>query len=83
MKKLFHTGFFVVDKPDTTEGRKNADFGQGFYLSDSEEFSLRWARSRKGMKTYINRYELDEEGLNIKTFDRSEEWYNNTLIDLL
>lgn len=75
MKELFHTGFQIIREPDINIGRKNADFGQGFYLSDNIEFCRRWARERKGFTTYLNRYELDTEGLNIKCFTRSEEWF--------
>ena len=32
--RLFHTSFSVVENPSITEGRKNADFAQGFYLSE-------------------------------------------------
>lgn len=32
--KLFHVGFNVIEAPDIYYGKKNADFGQGFYLSD-------------------------------------------------
>ena len=39
--RLFHTGFQVIQKPDINMGRANADFGQGFYLSNDEEFSRR------------------------------------------
>jgi hypothetical protein len=30
---LYHTGFDEIKHPDIHIGRKNADFGQGFYLS--------------------------------------------------
>ena len=30
---LYHTGFSAIPSPDIRYGRKNADFGQGFYLS--------------------------------------------------
>ena len=36
---LFHTGYAEIREPDIHYGRKNADFGQGFYLSDSDEFA--------------------------------------------
>lgn len=62
---LYHTGFQVIEKPDLSAGRKNADFEQGFYLSDNEEFSRRWARHHKGMTTYLNAYELDPAGLRV------------------
>lgn len=45
---LYHTGFEKIEHPDIHFGRANADFAQGFYLSDNREFSMRWARERKG-----------------------------------
>ena len=72
---LFHTGFEIIKNPDIALGRKNADFGQGFYLSGSKEFSLRWAKQRKGLVTYLNAYELTADGLNIKRLTRNEEWF--------
>ena len=71
---LFHTGFQVIERPEVNVGRKNADFGPGFYLSGDKEFSKRWARERKGLKTYLNTYELDTTGLKIKRFCRDTEW---------
>ena len=73
--RLFHTGYQIIEKPDIRIGRKNADFGQGFYLSDNEEFSRRWARERKGLPTYLNIYELETEGLRIRRFARDTEWF--------
>ena len=74
--KLYHTGFLVIRDPDIHYGRKNADFGQGFYLSPEKEFACRWARERKGQETVLNEYELDTEGLKIKRFVRDEEWFS-------
>ncbi|MBQ6490536.1 MAG: DUF3990 domain-containing protein [Solobacterium sp.] len=73
--KLFHTGYEVIERPDIRIGRKNADLGQGFYLSDNEEFSRRWARQKRGYTTYLNQYELETEGLKIKRFEKDEEWF--------
>ncbi len=73
--RLYHTGFQIIESPDVKAGRKNADFGQGFYLSDNEEFSRRWARKRSGLRTYLNVYELETEGLRVKRFSRDEEWF--------
>lgn len=73
---LFHTGFSEIRTPDLTIGRSNADFGQGFYLSDDEQFSRRWARTRRGTETYLNRYELDTTGLLIKRLSRDETWFD-------
>ncbi|MBQ9562757.1 MAG: DUF3990 domain-containing protein [Lachnospiraceae bacterium] len=49
MLELFHTGYQIIERPDIHAGRTNADFGQGFYLSDDEEFSKRWARERTAL----------------------------------
>ena len=74
--RLYHTGFLTITKPDVHYGRKNADFGQGFYLSDDEEFSKRWAKRRKGSDTILNTYELDTDGLRVKRFVRDAEWFD-------
>lgn len=41
--KLYHTGTAEIRKPDIHRGRKNSDFGPGFYLTPDAEFALRWA----------------------------------------
>ena len=38
---VYHTGFAVVQTPDLQFGRSNADFGQGFSLSDDPAFAER------------------------------------------
>lgn len=73
---LYHVGFNEIKTPELKIGRKNADFGQGFYTSCDKEFSERWARSRKGLKTILNAYTLSLGGLKIKRFERNEEWYD-------
>ena len=70
--KLYHTGREEIRNPDIRRGRKNADFGQGFYLSPDRDFSYRWA----GADAVINEYELDEDGLLIHRFNRDEDWFS-------
>ena len=41
--RLYHTGNVEIRVPDLLRGRKNADFGQGFYLTPDREFTYRWA----------------------------------------
>lgn len=74
--RLYHTGFAVIPSPNLLRGRKNADFGQGFYLTDDVAFSRRWARQRSCEATYLNSYELDCAGLKIKAFDRDGAWFD-------
>ncbi|MCR4782354.1 MAG: DUF3990 domain-containing protein [Lachnospiraceae bacterium] len=70
--KLYHTSESEIRNPDIYYGRKNADFGQGFYLTPDKEFTYRWAKK----DSYVNIYELDETGLNIHRLNRNEEWFN-------
>ena len=74
--RLYHTGFDEIRKPDIRRGRKNADFGQGFYLTPDRPFSERWAKERRDSSTVINTYELQTEGLRMKRFSRDEEWFD-------
>ena len=75
MIKVFHASYQIIEKPDVHYGRINADFGQGFYVTDSKEFASRWVRQKPGENIYINCYELDDETLNIKKLDRDSEWF--------
>ena len=77
MKKmiLYHTGFQEIRQPDICRGRKNADFGQGFYLTADQEFARRWAKDRDGEQVILNTYQLDTEGLQIQEFCRDEKWF--------
>ncbi len=69
--KLYHTGELEIHTPDLQRGRKNADFGQGFYLTPDLEFTRRWA----GKDAVVNEYELDETGLLIHRFRRDGDWF--------
>ena len=52
--KVYHAGYDEIKVPDIHRGRKNADFGQGFYVSDSYEFVGRWVREKRGADIIIN-----------------------------
>ena len=69
--RLYHTGNVEIREPDLLRGRKNADFGQGFYLTPDREFTYRWAAAN----AVVNEYELDEEGLQIHRFQRDVDWF--------
>jgi len=74
--RLYHTGFLEIPEPDIRHGRKNADFGQGFYLTPDEAFARRWAKERRGAEVYVNAYELDPAGLRVRRLERDEVWYD-------
>ncbi len=73
--KLYHTGKEEIREPDLRHGRKNADFGQGFYLTPDMDFAYRWA----GPDAVVNEYELETEGLRIRRFQRDVEWFQYIL----
>ncbi|MBR2571739.1 MAG: DUF3990 domain-containing protein [Clostridia bacterium] len=68
---LYHTSDREIRNPDIRYGRKNADFGQGFYLTPDRDFTYHWA----GKDDVVNVYDLDETGLDLHTFSRSAEWF--------
>lgn len=74
--RLYHTGYQQLRTIDVHFGRKNADFGQGFYTSDNIAFAKRWARERKGSETIINTYDLITDELNILHLERDAAWFD-------
>lgn len=69
--KLYHTSDREIPVPDLKRGRKNADFGQGFYLSPDLDFIRRWAVK----DAVLNCYELDLTGLRVQQFARDADWF--------
>ena len=61
---VYHGGTETIENPICKFGRKNLDFGQGFYLTNLREQAVTWAnnmaRNRK-MPAVLNRYRLDRE----------------------
>lgn len=74
--RVYHTGFHVLREPDIRIGRKNADFGQGFYLSLSDAFAGKWARENRAGEVYVNCYELSLAGLRVLRLSRDERWFD-------
>lgn len=61
---LYHGSERIIEQPIFGAGRKNNDFGLGFYCTESEALAKEWAVSslRDG---FANRYTLDTEYLNV------------------
>ncbi len=61
---IYHGSSRIVEAPVFGEGKKNNDFGLGFYCTKSNELAKEWAVSslRDG---FSNRYTLDTEYMNI------------------
>lgn len=74
MKKtiiLYHGSDKIIDKPVFGEGRKNNDFGLGFYCTEDESLAKEWAVSNLN-DGFANRYILDSEYLNILELNNSK-----------
>lgn len=80
--KVYHGSTEIVRNPLVDVGRKNLDFGQGFYVTDLKEQAVSWAmRPMNNEKPkYVNVYDLDlgganKSGVKIKSFNSyDEEW---------
>lgn len=67
---IFHGSEKIIEHPIWGEGRKNNDFGIGFYCTESLELAKEWAVSslRDG---FANIYTLDTKYLNILNLNSS------------
>jgi hypothetical protein len=61
---VYHGSKQIVEVPTFGLGRKNNDFGLGFYCTESSDLAKEWAVSSLS-DGFANRYTLDTEYLNI------------------
>ena len=79
---LYHGSPKIIDKPIFGYGRKNNDYGLGFYCTDNEELAKEWAVSSPE-DGFSNRYILDVEYLNILDLNDSKYTVLNWIAILL
>lgn len=63
---VYHGATEIVRNPICLFGRKNLDFGQGFYVTDFREQAIAWAKlvsDKRGMTPILNRYLLNREAI--------------------
>lgn len=71
--ELWHGSSHIIEKPVYGEGKKNNDYGRGFYCTRSVELAKEWACA--GLEDgYANRYALEDDGL--VTLDLSKPTYS-------
>ncbi len=68
---IYHGSKQIVEVPTFGAGRKNNDFGLGFYCTESLELANEWAVSSL-QNGFANRYTLDTEYLNILNLNTPE-----------
>lgn len=87
MKTLYHGSYMEVSQPLAKAGRRNLDFGSGFYLTQIKDQAEKWAMaiaSRKGrnVKPVVSTFHFDvdkakEDGVRFKVFAAYDmEWLN-------
>lgn len=72
---LYHGSDVIVEKPLYGYGKRNNDYGQGFYCSADIELAREWAcKSLKG--GFLNVYRFDTDGMNTLRLDERNvlEW---------
>ena len=63
---VYHGGTEIVDYPDCKRGRRNLDFGQGFYVTNIRKQAEDWAKlmaDRRKTASVLNRYSLNRDAI--------------------
>lgn len=83
---VYHGGTETVEKPVCKYGRKNLDFGQGFYVTDLREQAVSWARQiarRRGLAPVLNRYRLNREAILLEGRCKVFKAYDKEWLDFI
>ena len=85
MTTLYHGSYAAVSQPQASRGRRNLDFGRGFYLTSLRPQAERWAQLGTERKTrngipHLNVYHFDEALASQSRWLRFEE-YNLEWLD--
>lgn len=62
MRRIYHGSVKIIEKPQYGAGRRDNDYGLGFYCTEDIELAKEWAAwdERGG---FVNCYEVDESGM--------------------
>ncbi len=71
--KIYHGSNKIVDKPQYGFGKKNNDYGLGFYCTKELDMAKEWA-VKVNLDGVANAYELNMNGLSVLDLN-SEEYY--------
>ena len=81
-KVLFHGSPKIVEKPLLGFGKNSNDFGPGFYCTEDRDLAKEWAVSYK-RNGYLNKYEIDIEGLNVLDLKNVDDGFNQWIALIL
>lgn len=63
---VYHGGTDIVKNPICKFGRRNLDFGQGFYVTNIREQAVKWAENMsksRNKPALLNRYKLNRDAI--------------------
>ena len=87
MITLYHGSFVSVPSPITGVGRRELDFGPGFYVTSIREQAERWARRvcviRAADTPLLSTYEFDETALPANVHRLRLEHYDRQWLDFI
>ena len=62
---LYHGSTERIEHPALGKGKRNNDYGQGFYCTAHRDLACEWASKFQGLDGYVNQYEIDTAGLKV------------------
>jgi len=68
---IYHGSTKIIENPAFGFGKKNNDYGQGFYCTKELELAKEWA-AQKRTTGIVNKYELSTQSLNILDLEGEE-----------
>ncbi len=62
--RIYHGSEIILENPEYGKGKKNNDYGQGFYCTEDIELAREWAVDQ-GRDGYVNKYDIDLSSMKI------------------
>lgn len=56
--RIYHGSEIILEKPEFNKGKKNNDYGRGFYCTEDINLAREWAVD-EGRDGYVNSYDID------------------------
>jgi len=79
---ILHGTDHIIETPDINIGNEHNDYGRGFYCTKSEEMAKEWA-CKQNTDGFVNRYELNTDGLKILNLTDGQHTVLNWIAILL
>ena len=70
--KLYHGSTEIIDSPSLNKGKRNNDYGLGFYCTKNIELASEWACKMSGTAGYVNEYAIETSDLKVLDLTNSK-----------